>query len=237
MPPSAIAIAAALEYEQPHGRSSLAQFSSALASNSASTHAHQLWLLYSLLSVAVPAICPAGLPLSIFFLNRLTALLFILVVNPLACLAAACYLVLCNRQSTSTSNSSSRHSTSLHQQPSQQCSSVAGAYGDLLLRPKHWFAIWRHNCLVVGYHALVSGSSSYRLEDKGVFLLEVCAIHASWWITCRLSFACPGLQTPVVVCDISAGRTPALHRLLFYVGLFTASWPCPACCHGSRGIA
>eukprot|EP00775_Hariotina_reticulata_P012744 gene12744-12873_t len=40
------------------------------------------------------------------------------------------------------------------------------------LHVQHWFAIWRHNCLLMGWHELLTNSSGYRLEDKGTFLLD-----------------------------------------------------------------
>lgn len=45
-------------------------------------------------------------------------------------------------------------------------------YSSLLLEPDStWFALWRHNCVLAADHSATTRSASYRLEDKGVFLL------------------------------------------------------------------
>lgn len=122
-------------------------------------------------SVCLTVRAAAGIPLSIFCYSKLTALLFILVVNPAISLAAAVYMSLGSwwqhvRQPAASTDSST----------SIPPSSVAANYRQLLLYPRHWFAIWRHNCMLVGYHALVTGSSSsssqYAMEAKGTFLLQ-----------------------------------------------------------------
>lgn len=100
----------------------------------------------------------AGIPLSVFCYSKATALFFILVVNPLISLAAAVYLA-CHKPGDGA-------------QQQQQAASVAATYRRLLLFPDHWFAVWRHNCMLVGYHALLTGSSSYEMESKGTWLLE-----------------------------------------------------------------
>ncbi|WIA09938.1 hypothetical protein OEZ85_010151 [Tetradesmus obliquus] len=111
----------------------------------------------NLKNVAMPG---TGVPLSVFCYSRATALLFVLLVNPVACLAAACYLRLARLSPSSPGSSSSRPV------------GLADTYRQLLLAPQHWFAIWRHNCVLMGCHALATGSSSYSLEDKGAFLLQ-----------------------------------------------------------------
>lgn len=92
-----------------------------------------------------------------FCYNKATALFFIIVINPVISLAATIY---CHYTDQPTDDAS----TSQH-------ASIAARYRQLLLFPDHWFAIWRHNCMLVGYHALVTGSSSYAMEAKGTFLL------------------------------------------------------------------
>jgi hypothetical protein len=87
----------------------------------------------------------------------------VLLVNPVACLAAACYLKLFRLSPSSPSSDSSNNS---------RHAGLAETYRQLLLAPQHWFAIWRHNCVLMGCHALVTGSPSYSLEDKGTFLLQ-----------------------------------------------------------------
>jgi hypothetical protein len=108
--------------------------------------------------------------MSVFCHSKLTALLFILVVNPIISLAAAIYSCYFSQQDhlQQQQQTQSAGSTTHSSQPA----SIASTYRQFLLFPSHWFAIWRHNCLLVGYHALVTGSSSYQMEGKGTFLLE-----------------------------------------------------------------
>jgi hypothetical protein len=105
----------------------------------------------NLRNLAIPA---TGVPLSTFFLWRWSALLFVLVLSPLACAVAAAYVV--------------------YSAPPAEGLLVrwAAAYGQLLLNPQHWFAIWRLNCALVAEHSRLTRSAAYRLEDKGAFLLE-----------------------------------------------------------------
>jgi len=105
----------------------------------------------NLRNLAIPA---TGVPLSTFFLWRWSALLFVLVLSPLACAVAAAYLVY-----------SALPADGL-------LIGWAAAYGQLLLNPQHWFAIWRLNCALVAEHSRLTRSAAYRLEDKGAFLLE-----------------------------------------------------------------
>jgi hypothetical protein len=107
----------------------------------------------------------------VFCYNKFTALLFILVANPIISLGAAIYCSFSSNEQVAQEQSQPHKSA--HAQASRsKALSVAALYRQLLLFPDHWFAIWRHNCLLMGYHALVSGSSSYRMEAKGTFLLE-----------------------------------------------------------------
>lgn len=112
--------------------------------------------------------CTTGIPLSVFCYSKATALLFILVINPAISLAAAVYCVCSQWLEHLQMNQHNQDDSNTSTQPCD----VATMYRQLLLFPNHWFAIWRHSCLLVGYHALVSGSSSYRMEAKGTFLLE-----------------------------------------------------------------
>ena len=93
----------------------------------------------NLRNVAIPG---TGVPLSWFCASRATAALFLLGPYPLACLAAAWY------------------------QAAHQGGSPGAWYAQLLLAPQHWAASWRLNCVLVAYHAAVTRSPSYRLEDK-----------------------------------------------------------------------
>lgn len=96
-------------------------------------------------NVAIPG---TGMPLSIFCLNKWTYIVFIAFVYPIACLISA-FL-----QYVSAGT------------PMPQ------TYTRTLLEPRNWFAIWRLNCVLMAYHAYITKSRSYKLEDKGVFLLE-----------------------------------------------------------------
>jgi hypothetical protein len=132
----------------------------------------------------VLVICIAGIPLSVFCYSKFTALLFIMVVNPAITLVAAVYCSLSSwwqqarhpaSSQDSTTSSTSTSTSSTTSSSSSQPLDVAAQYRQLLLYPNHWFAIWRHNCMLVGYHALVTGSSSssqYAMEAKGTFLLQ-----------------------------------------------------------------
>lgn len=121
-------------------------------------------------------ICIAGIPLSVLCYSKFTALLFIMVVNPAITLVAAVYCSLSSWWQQARHPASSQDSTtSTTSSSSSQPLDVAAQYRQLLLYPNHWFAIWRHNCMLVGYHALVTGSSSssqYAMEAKGTFLLQ-----------------------------------------------------------------
>ena len=93
----------------------------------------------NLSNVAIPG---TGVPLSAFCCCRATAVAFLLGAYPLACRAAGWY------QAVHAGGSPGAH------------------YAQLLLAPTHWAASWRLNCLLVAYHAAVTRSPSYRLEDK-----------------------------------------------------------------------
>lgn len=107
-----------------------------------------------------------------FCYSRFTALLFILVANPIISLGAAVYCRFSSNAQVAQQQGQPHNPASGPQDAGSKALSVAALYRQLLLFPDHWFAIWRHNCLLVGYHALVTGSSSYRMEAKGTFLLE-----------------------------------------------------------------
>ncbi len=74
-----------------------------------------------------------------------------LFINPLVSLAAAIY----------STSYLSRHQ-----------GSIATAYRELLLQPRHWFAIWRLNCVLVAAHAHHTNAvGGYLMEDKAAFLV------------------------------------------------------------------
>jgi hypothetical protein len=119
------------------------------------------------LAVLCVAAC-AGMPLSVWCRSRAAALIFIVAVNPVVSLAAAVLTAVLQQPQP-------------RQQPASPdvaagalaaCSDISATYHSLLLEPQHWFAVWRHNCLLVGLHALRTGSASYGLENKGAFLRE-----------------------------------------------------------------
>ncbi|KAF8069621.1 SAP9 [Scenedesmus sp. PABB004] len=115
----------------------------------------------NLSNVAIPG---TGVPLSVFAANRAALLLFLVVLNPLACLAAAAYLTL--RGLPPSAAEQQQQAEAEQQQVPPRAPGLAATYAELLLEPRHWFAVWRHNCLLSGYHALITRSSSYALEDK-----------------------------------------------------------------------
>ena len=128
---------------------------------------------------------PPGIPLSWFCACRALAALFLFVVAPAASLAGALYL-------TATGAPPS----ALPPGPwakRRGAARAAALYRELLLRPAHWLATWRLNCLLIAWHSAVCGGSrgssgstgsanassassaavaaEYALEDKGAFLL------------------------------------------------------------------
>lgn len=112
------------------------------------------------------ALHPSGAPLSWFCAHKLLVLLFLLVINPIACLLGAIYLVATNSPGSSSSSDGADSAGG-------GLSAVAKRYRELLLAPAHWFATWRLNCVLVAWHAHVSGNQrEYALEDKADFLLE-----------------------------------------------------------------
>ncbi|CAM9432865.1 unnamed protein product, partial [Ascophyllum nodosum] len=99
----------------------------------------------NLRNVAIPG---SGVPISYFCSLKATAFLFIVVINPIACLVGAF-----NEQRK-------------HGRPWAQ------TYVEQLLRPQDWFSFWRLNCRLASYHAFVTGSKGYCQEDKWTFLRD-----------------------------------------------------------------
>ncbi|CAM9327127.1 unnamed protein product, partial [Phaeothamnion confervicola] len=102
-------------------------------------------MVKNLRNVAVPG---TGLPLSVVSHFRIVALLFVLFVNPILCLAAAL------------------NGLRRFKRP------WADAYCEQLLCPQDWFSFWRLNCRLASYHALETGSPGYAQEDKWTFLVD-----------------------------------------------------------------
>ena len=118
----------------------------------------------NLRNVAVPA---TGVPLSVLCYSRVVAAAFLAVGYPLLCAAGA--LV-------------------------KRCldgAAFGAAFASQLLEPEDWFALWRLNCVLASYHALLAGEDGYEMEDKLTFL-EACdaaGIASSPW-----------LRMPKIVC-------------------------------------
>jgi hypothetical protein len=123
-------------------------------------------------------------PLSWFCASRAAALFFLLVVNPLASLAGALYLAATGAPAScfgdddpaaapgplaATAAAAARATAARRGGggPPRGAARVAALYRELLLRPSHWLASWRLNCVLVAWHARVGGSHrDYALEDK-----------------------------------------------------------------------
>jgi hypothetical protein len=121
---------------------------------------YQQDLLDNLRNVAIPG---TGVPLSFLARFRFLAYLFLFVVNPVACVVAACRVV--------------RFSP-------YRAKEGLEAYRGMLLRPLDWCSLWRLNCRLAGLQALrlmeldkrAGGegktAGGFRMEDKWTFLDE-----------------------------------------------------------------
>jgi len=98
----------------------------------------------NLRNVAVPK---TGVPLSVFAVARPFAIVFLFVLYPLACLAAALHAA------------------------GRNASRVQEEYKKQLLTPTDWFSFWRLNCALASLHSLKTKEEAYELEDKLKFLL------------------------------------------------------------------
>ena len=104
---------------------------------------------------------PPGLPAYHFFRSQLVVYLFLLLLYPFLCVAGAAWM-------------SMRYSL-------RSASSLLDEY---LLEPRHWFAIWRLNSVLVAYHARLTGLiDQYAMEDK--VCVCVCAFVCVCACTCR----------------------------------------------------
>ncbi|GBG34444.1 Hypothetical Protein FCC1311_106682 [Hondaea fermentalgiana] len=100
-------------------------------------------LAQNLRNVAVPG---TGVPLSVFAFSRLSAGFALMVLYPAGCLVAAV------------------------RECGKDMVNVRKAYEEQLLRPDDWFYLWRLNCVLASWHALVTNEEGYKLEDKLTFL-------------------------------------------------------------------
>jgi len=103
-------------------------------------------LLDNLRNVALPG---TGVPLSWMARSRLLAVPFLLTAYPAVSLVAAVHQWLKTRGATS----------------------ISQEYQTRLLAPNDWFSYWRHNCNLVGLHALLNDMPvDYDMENKWTFL-------------------------------------------------------------------
>ena len=106
----------------------------------------------NLRNVAIPR---TGIPLSIFVLNRLFAVFFLIIIYPLIALMASLHLWL--------------HSTAKKEESSLNV--MSEEFKIRLLAPNDWFNYWRLNCNVVGLHSFLNNMpSDYSMENKWEFL-------------------------------------------------------------------
>lgn len=104
-------------------------------------------------NVAIPG---TGIPLSLMVTTKLIAYPFVLIANPLVCLAASVHLSLKRKSEGGI-----------------PFSQIGNEYRTRLLAPNDWFTYWRLNCRVAGMHALLNDNpSGYEMENKWTFLEE-----------------------------------------------------------------
>ena len=101
-------------------------------------------LLKNLRNVAIPG---TGIALSKFCHNRVTAIFFILVINPIICLFSAIIQYRTYKQ-------------------------IVNGYLEQLLTPDDWFSYWRINCILASYHSMHTHAPGYAMEDKWAFLIK-----------------------------------------------------------------
>ena len=103
-------------------------------------------MIKNLRNVALPG---TGVPLSWAACNRLTMVFLLFFGQPLLCLLYAAVL--------------SKERSVL---------AITAKYQQLLLEPEEWFFYWRLNCRLASYHAFLTKTPGYQMEDKWKFLLE-----------------------------------------------------------------
>lgn len=103
-------------------------------------------LIDNLRNVAIPG---TGIPLSWMVRSRLVAIPFLLTMYPVVSLLASFQQWIQSRGKTS----------------------ISEEYQTRLLAPNDWFNYWRHNCNLVGLHALLNDFPvDYEMENKWTFL-------------------------------------------------------------------
>lgn len=114
-------------------------------------------MIKNLRNVAIPG---TGIPLSLFCYSRIVCLVCILILYPLVALVAAINV----------------GRTDIHK--------VCSAFIEQLLTPQDWFSFWRLNCRLASLHALETGETGYRFEDKWSFLTigEERGVAVSPWL-------------------------------------------------------
>ena len=94
-----------------------------------------------------------GIPLSIFCLNKIFCLIFLIFIYPLWAFIGSIYLSIYDRRKKT----------------------IDQHFYEQLLKPNYWFATWRINCTIVAYHSYKKWKQTkeqYNMEDKGQFLIE-----------------------------------------------------------------
>lgn len=114
-------------------------------------------MIKNLRNVAVPG---TGIPLSLLCYSKVICCLCILFLYPLVALVSAF-----NVGGTNVEK-------------------VCLAFCEQLLAPQDWFSFWRMNCRLASLHALVTGETGYKFEDKWSFLTvgEERGVPVSPWL-------------------------------------------------------
>jgi hypothetical protein len=122
-------------------------------------------MIKNLRNVAIPG---TGVPLSLFCYYKATALLFVLVLLPLICLAAAL-----NKAATEFRQTyRGRKFDGVANTAAHIATETLKHYTEQLLHPPDWFSFWTLNCRLASLHSLKTQTSGYRMEDKWTFLVE-----------------------------------------------------------------
>jgi hypothetical protein len=101
----------------------------------------------NLRNVAVPG---TGIPLSVLCFSSTMFRLVLIFVYPVVALASA----IIRRKSEASADE------------------ISQSFINHLVRPTDWFSLWRLNCRLASYHALVTNDIGYQMEDKWTFIKE-----------------------------------------------------------------
>ena len=118
-------------------------------------------MLDNLKNVAIPG---TGVPLSIFCYSKYLCMYFVFFINPFICLCGAI-----NKANLNANEASKDKLLTWSEYFNDR---LLEYYYNHLLHPDDWFSFWRLNCRLVAYHALITNSSHYELEDKWSFLKQ-----------------------------------------------------------------